>query len=80
MYVNLCVLYTSLQIRSIVEDFGLVVISRFGSNPEAFVYEDDTLSTLKVYVRTCRYMYIVSFNENCAYYVPRICSLVSSIW
>lgn len=36
------------QIDSIVKDYGLVVISRSGSNPEKFIYESDQLSQLQV--------------------------------
>ena len=39
------------QIDAIVRDFGLVVISRSGSNPEKFIYESDQLSRLKVYYK-----------------------------
>jgi hypothetical protein len=36
---------------------GLVVISRSGSNPEKCMYEDDTLSSLKVHLlNSCTYM------------------------
>ena len=37
-----------LQIRRIVENYGLVVISREGSNPEKYVYEHDILHKFKV--------------------------------
>ena len=37
-----------MQILDIVQDFGIVVISRYGSNPEKFVYESDILNRLKV--------------------------------
>ena len=36
-----------IQIDAIVEDFGLVVISRSGSSPEKFIYESDQLSRLQ---------------------------------
>ena len=36
------------QIESIVKDYGLVAISRSGSNPEKFIYESDQLSQLQV--------------------------------
>jgi nicotinate (nicotinamide) nucleotide adenylyltransferase len=35
------------DIRAIVCNFGLVVVSRFGSNPDKFIYESDTLHELK---------------------------------
>ena len=44
MLTNFCMF----QIDAIVRDFGLVVISRSGSNPEKFIYESDQLSSLKV--------------------------------
>ena len=37
-----------LQIRRIVKNYGLVVISREGSNPEKYVYEHDILHKYKV--------------------------------
>jgi nicotinate (nicotinamide) nucleotide adenylyltransferase len=40
-------LWESADIDAIVRDFGLVVISRSGSNPEKFIYESDQLSRLK---------------------------------
>ena len=36
------------QIDTIVGEYGLVVISRSGSNPEKFIYESDQLSRLQV--------------------------------
>ena len=36
------------QIETIVGKFGLVVITREGSNPYKFIYESDTLSRLQV--------------------------------
>ena len=41
------------QIDSIVKDYGLVVISRSGSNPEKFIYESDQLSQLQVQYLLC---------------------------
>ena len=38
------------QIRDIVQQFGLVVISWCGSNPEQFIYQSDQLYPLKVTV------------------------------
>ena len=38
-----------LQIRRIVKNYGLVVISREGSNPEKYVYEHDILHKYKVF-------------------------------
>eukprot|EP00058_Branchiostoma_floridae_P024503 XP_002609993.1 hypothetical protein BRAFLDRAFT_247568 [Branchiostoma floridae] len=35
------------HIKELVSDFGLVVISRAGSNPEKFIYESDVLSKYK---------------------------------
>ena len=43
-------MHTLYQIRDIVEQFGLVVISRCGSNPEQFIYQSDQLYPLKVTV------------------------------
>ena len=37
-----------LQIHDIVGKYGIVVISRFGHNPEKFIYESDNLTPLKV--------------------------------
>ena len=45
---DLGVVFATLQIQEIVEGFGLVVISRSGSNPEQFIYESDQLSALQV--------------------------------
>jgi len=36
------------QMEEIVEKFGLVVISRAGSNPEQFIYDSDVLTKHKV--------------------------------
>ena len=36
------------QIQDIVGKYGLVVISRYGHNPEKFIYESDNLTPLKV--------------------------------
>ena len=33
-----------MQIETLVRDFGLVVISRSGSDPRKFIYESDVLS------------------------------------
>lgn len=41
-----------IQIVSIISKFGLVVVSRFGSNPEKFIYESDILHSLKVLLTT----------------------------
>lgn len=41
-------LYCTCQIDAVVGDYGLVVISRSGSNPEKFIYESDQLSKLQV--------------------------------
>ena len=38
------------QIQDIVGKYGLVVISRYGHNPEKFIYESDNLTPLKVRV------------------------------
>jgi nicotinate (nicotinamide) nucleotide adenylyltransferase len=40
-------LWESEDIDAIVRDYGLVVISRSGSNPEKFIYESDHLSQLQ---------------------------------
>ena len=44
------IVYLFMQIKDILEQFGLVVISRFGSNPEQFIYQSDQLFPLKVCV------------------------------
>lgn len=36
------------QIEEILENHGLVVISRYGSNPEKFIFESDILTQYKV--------------------------------
>lgn len=36
------------QIQDIVSNYGLVVISRSGSNPQLFIYESDLLTRLQV--------------------------------
>ena len=38
-----------MQMKGIIGEFGLVVISRSGHNAEKFVYESDKLFHLKVY-------------------------------
>jgi len=38
------------DIKDILEQFGLVVISRFGSNPEQFIYQSDQLFPLKHHI------------------------------
>ena len=49
--------HTLSQIQDIVGKYGLVVISRYGHNPEKFIYESDNLTPLKVYsivwLQTC---------------------------
>ena len=47
-YIILLVCLCLPQIDAIVRDYGLVVISRSGSNPEKFIYESDHLSRLQV--------------------------------
>jgi len=37
------------QMEEIVQKFGMVVISRAGSNPEKFIYESDILTKHKVF-------------------------------
>ena len=37
-----------MQIEDIVSNYGLVVISRSGSNPLQFIYESDVLTRLEV--------------------------------
>ena len=46
-----CVLlwFTVFQMEEIVQKFGMVVISRAGSNLEKFIYESDILTKHKVY-------------------------------
>lgn len=50
MRTTLCItcVIPSLQILDIVGKYGLVVISRYGHNPEKFIYESDNLMSLKV--------------------------------
>ena len=36
------------DIKAIVSDYGLAIINRAGSNPEKFIYENDTLYANKV--------------------------------
>lgn len=43
-------LWAEQDIRDIVERYGLVVISRCGSNPEKFIYESDQLTPLNRYI------------------------------
>ena len=45
----------SMQIQDIVGKYGIVVISRFGHNPDQFIYESDNLTPLKVCVCVCVY-------------------------
>ncbi|XP_078603863.1 nicotinamide/nicotinic acid mononucleotide adenylyltransferase 3-like isoform X2 [Branchiostoma floridae x Branchiostoma japonicum] len=45
-------LWTDEQIKEAVSDFGLVIISRAGSNPEKFIYESDVLSKYKAVPET----------------------------
>ena len=40
------------QIESIVGSYGLVVITREGSNPLKFIYESDVLTRLQVSVQS----------------------------
>jgi len=37
-----------LQIEAIVRDYGLVVVSRSGSNPHKFIYESNVLTKYMV--------------------------------
>lgn len=41
--------FTVTQMEEIVQKFGMVVISRAGSNPEKFIYESDILTKHKVF-------------------------------
>ena len=49
--VTLCVLL--FQIEDIIGKYGLVVISRAGSDPEKFIYESDQLFPFKVCISGC---------------------------
>ena len=42
------VLFSFCQMAAIVRDYGLVVITRHGSDPEKFIYESDLLTSYKV--------------------------------
>jgi len=48
-YVVSLLCFTVAQMEEIVQKFGMVVISRAGSNPEKFIYESDILTKHRVF-------------------------------
>lgn len=48
-YAVYLLLYAFIQIEDIVGNYGLVIITRSGSNPQQFIYESDLLTRLQVF-------------------------------